>query len=341
MAISRSIKIKRSIVIDVPKDDILRYLKDFRHWYQWSPWLLLEPEATVSFHDKQGEVGCSYSWGGKRIGSGNMTLTSIASDELTFRLKFIKPFKSKATVNLLLSQPEDDKQQGDKETAEFGTQVSWTMESKLPFFMLPFKNMMSAMIALDYERGLSMLKSQLETGEVLSQTHVVGKRKQSELHYISIGCSGALQDMGQIWQTGVTQLKQALEAQNIMPIADAFGLYYSMDMSGAETQFNMEFDICLPIAAPKKRSEKKALQKTLKRLQPSLQYAVIEPCDTYVVQHQGRYPFLGNAWSMAYSMVRYEKIKTKRKPMGMEFYLNSPDEVEDRALLSEVVLFCR
>ena len=52
--------------------DVYAKINDFHHWEAWSPWLIMEKQAKVDIN-KEGKY---YSWDGKRIGSGNMKITS-------------------------------------------------------------------------------------------------------------------------------------------------------------------------------------------------------------------------------------------------------------------------
>ena len=61
-------------------------------------------------------------------------------------LTFLKPCKSQAKVAFYL------KEEG------ASTQVRWTMDSVLPFFLFWMKKSMEAYISQDYGRGLRLLK---------------------------------------------------------------------------------------------------------------------------------------------------------------------------------------
>jgi DNA gyrase inhibitor GyrI len=94
-----------------------------------------------------------------------------------------------------------------------------------------------------------------------------------------------------------------------------------------ETQF-FEFITCVPI------------ERQLSAPEPFVS-GQIKACDTYVVKHTGEYQFLGNAWSMAMNASRHHKVKVKRKPLGIERYLNNPEQVTANELVTEVILFKR
>ena len=121
--------IERSIVIDAPTEKVYPLVADFHNWRPWSPWLITEPEAKVTVN----EDGKSYSWEGKRTGSGNMTvLDETANRFLNMELNFLKPWKSSSKVRWRF------------ESEGEGTKVTWFMDSSLPWFMFWMTKMMTA-----------------------------------------------------------------------------------------------------------------------------------------------------------------------------------------------------
>ena len=67
-------------------------------------------------------------------------------------LTFLKPWKSQAKVAFYL------KEEG------ASTQVRWTIDSGIPFFLFWMKKQMEIFVGMDYDRGLTMLKDLVETG---------------------------------------------------------------------------------------------------------------------------------------------------------------------------------
>ncbi len=58
--------IKKSVNIKAPVEKVYSKLNDFNHWTAWSPWLIMDPQATVTI----AEDAKSYEWEGERVGSG-------------------------------------------------------------------------------------------------------------------------------------------------------------------------------------------------------------------------------------------------------------------------------
>ena len=62
--------IERSILINAGVDTVSGMVRDFERWPKWSPWLIAERKAALTFS----EDGNQYTWNGAVIGSGEMHL---------------------------------------------------------------------------------------------------------------------------------------------------------------------------------------------------------------------------------------------------------------------------
>jgi len=77
-----------------PLKEINDTLRDFRQWPKWSPWLIMEPDAVLTYTDRQGQVGATYAWAGHLVGAGSMELVEVHDDSLKMELNFYRPFRS-------------------------------------------------------------------------------------------------------------------------------------------------------------------------------------------------------------------------------------------------------
>jgi uncharacterized membrane protein len=163
--------VSKSINIDRSPDEIFKKLNDFNQWPQWSPWLICEPDARV-------EVAPDakyYEWEGKRVGSGNMRIINEQPNgSIDYDLTFLTPWKSTAKVRFAL-----------EDTGE-STKVTWIMDSSLPFFMFWMKKSMESFIGMDFDRGLNMLKEQVEDGTVNSKLEFIGEGSYPGCQYLGI-----------------------------------------------------------------------------------------------------------------------------------------------------------
>lgn len=147
-----SFEVSRSIEIQNTQEDVYAYLVNLDSWSEWSPWLAMEPEATLKFDGIPGVVGSSSEWKGKVIGHGKQTLTKLNEpDYLETKLEFIEPESSEATAFMKI------------EPKEYKTLVTWGMKGHLSYPLERVMGlMMKSMIGEQFEQGLKNLKNKLE-----------------------------------------------------------------------------------------------------------------------------------------------------------------------------------
>ncbi|QRG84679.1 SRPBCC family protein [Vibrio diabolicus] len=305
-----SYQVSRSIEINKNQSEIIGYLKDFNNWSDWSPWIILEPSCELTFSDNQGHVGAGYQWNGQRIGTGAIVLESTQEHRLDMELHFFRPIKSHGKVTLIVTP------------SQGGCLVEWQMQSRVPWYLFFLKSMFKSMIEMDYQRGLRMLKSKLETGQVLSDLVEIGNRTQPLVHYIGIKGEATIPELGPVIEEQVHKLKQIVDDKGLSVNGELFCYYQSMDMQKG----TFEFITCLPldnaVTAPEGAVS-----------------GTIPESETFVVEHRGEYQFLGNAWALAMNLVRQSGMKAKTSPLGIERYLDNPQETTQDKLRTEVILF--
>jgi predicted transcriptional regulator YdeE len=307
--------VARSIIINSPVEKVRDSLIDYRQWPKWSPWLIMEEETQLHYTTNQSQIGAGYDWDGELTGKGSMKLTEINQNNLVMHLQFVKPFKSTADVSFEL-----------EEARKNVTKVTWNMNSKLPFFLFWMVNKMKIYIGMDYERGLRMLKEYLETGNVASKVKVEGISRIERQPYIGIKSQCAINDIGKVMPEDYKQLFLFMQ-ENIKGDKDLkntivpFSIYQSFDMRAGQTSFisAIPVDDEMNLSAP-------------------FINGVLDAGEYIKVVHTGKYEHLGNAWSTAMAHSRMKKIRTKKTPIGIEFYLNDPTTTPQDHLFTEVAL---
>ena len=297
--------IKKSIVIGSPIEKIYKTLLDFNQWTVWSPWLIQEPEATVKVLGD----GSSYEWEGDRIGSGNMKVTSSSENRsIDYDLTFLKPWKSTAKVRFELN-PQDDK-----------TEVTWLMDSSLPFFMFWMKKMMEAFVGMDYDRGLAMLKDYVEDGEVHSKLDFKGTSSYPGCTYIGIKTQCALQAIGDTMKNDFTKIGGFLKERQDLAAGEPFSIYHKWDMVKKQVSYTAG----VPVKSVPNDLSSEFITGT------------IPQTNIYTIGHTGPYAHLGNAWSTLYNMQRSKVFNSNKKIDPFEVYKNDPGEVPGNELITEV-----
>lgn len=302
--------IDRSILIKAPISTVRESLCDYHQWSKWSPWLIIEPDAQLSYNNKQGEVGASYHWKGELTGEGSMALTYISENKLEMDLTFIKPFKSTAKVSF------------DLHVEAEGTGITWNMDSKLPFFLFWMVKKIKAFISMDYERGLKMLKDFLEKGSVPSKIAIEGITQIKPQRYIGIANKCSLEEISDVMPQDFQTLYDYLQKHNLSKEAIPFAIYSTLNIFDR----NMQFISAFPI-------DKEIIEVSEPYVMGELQGG-----NMLKVNHIGPYIHLGNAWFAAFSFARYKKIKTAKVPVGIEFYMNSPIDTPIEKLETQVLL---
>ena len=298
--------VDESILINASIDKVYKTVSDFHNWTVWSPWLILDPEATV----KVREDGKFYEWEGKYVGSGQMELIEENPNK-SFKcdLTFLKPWKSTSIVTFTFQEEGD------------GVRVHWMMDGKLPFFLFWMKKMMEAFVGMDFERGLVMLKDYVEAGEIPIELNFKGFGEYKGCKYIGIQESGTIEDMGPKMEAAYTKLMEYV-MQNHADKMDgyAFTIYHKWDIVKRST----EFTCCVPMT------------EIPSDLPNGVITGSVPATKTHIVHQKGPYRFIGNLWTAQYNRMRSKDFKTDKNVHPMELYLNSPRDTAENELETEV-----
>jgi len=292
-------RVSRSVPIEKPPSAVFGVLKDFRQWNEWSPWFKLEPTATCNIEGDGQSAGASLTWDGQLIGAGTLTLRGFdaTAGRLEYDLLFTRPFKSTAQVVFTIAA-----------AGSGASTVTWQMESKMPYIL---HKMMKAMIGMDYERGLSMLKEYVETGTVLSQTHIEGVQERPGLYYVGLERQSGFDELGASMEEGFHRLMQSMERSKVEPTGQPFTIYNKYDF----IRRSCHYVSAVPVATG-----------DLPELYDGLFVSSIPTQQALVIRHLGRYEHLGNPWAAAHMWLRANKRKLLKFPKPYEFYTNDPEK---------------
>lgn len=300
------LNIQRSVTINSSADKIYNILSDFNEWRAWSPWLIQEPEAVV----KVAEDTKSYTWEGKRVGSGAMRiLTEKVNEFIDYDLIFLKPYKSKAKTSFELNA----------KGAE-STEVIWRMDSPWPFFLFWMKKTMTNLIGMDYERGLNMLKDYAEDGKVHSELLFQGESDYPGCTYIGINADTTQATFKQQMSSDFEKLINFMSDKMELLETAGISIYHKWDMG----KDRINYTAALPVKS------------VPDNLPTGVKVGNIPATKVYTVAHKGDYEHLGNAWSTLMSMQRNKDFKQNKKIPPFELYVNTPNETPKSELLTEI-----
>ena len=299
---------QRSATIEKTAEEVYSMVADFNTWRKWSPWICQEPDCPVVIKGSPGEIGHYQEWNGKRIGAGNIKITKTKENKkLNYELTFLKPWKSSAKVVFEFMKMGN------------GTQVLWHMNGTLPFFLFFMKKKMSAWVGGDYERGLSMLKDELETGDVLSASDFQNVVELDPFYYVGIRTQCKIEEIGEKMEADFDLLRKDLEKEKLPQPDFVVSLYNKFDFVSRDVDYISGF-----------------IYKEKPNLDSTSGYKIGSAPDHKAIKvvHTGSYKHLGNAWSTAMgAQMTLKKRINKAIPM-YEVYENNPHEVEEKDLIT-------
>jgi hypothetical protein len=302
-----NIQVEKSVFIHATQEKVASYIRDFTQWNAWSPWMAIEPDCPQDIAGDVGATGHTMSWNGSIIGSGKNTLIAVDERGYHYDLLFLKPFTSRAKTSLLLSAEGE------------GTRVTWTMDSRLPFFLFFMTTMMKNMIGMDYERGLFMLKAVAEHGAVPAKTVNQGVVDKEGFSYVGIQRTVRVQDLPESMTKDFEALTRDVVVAHGKNPEHWVSVYPKFNMN------TLEFTYIAAVS-----------DEQLHGIELGAGYVkgVIPSGKTLEIRHEGSYEFLGNAWSMGSMTVRAKKLKVSGKPY--EQYWNNPLDTKPEDLRSSV-----
>lgn len=297
--------VTKTIGIDAPVEKVYQNVSDLSFWKKWSPWLILDPKSEFNLSEDHK----SYSWKGPRMGSGEMKVTDEkAPHRVSYDLKFLTPFKSRADVWINL------------ETKDGGTEVTWSMDSSLPWFLFFMTKMMTAYLGMDFWRGLLLLKDLSETGEIHSRLEFKGKTEYPGCTYIGLKTSCSIDEVGSKMSEDFSKLSAIAQELKDAVSGKAFSIYHRWDVVRGRTTYTAAVPVkTIPAGLP-----------------AGIVSGEIPATPVNTVRHTGPYLHLGNAWGAQYSMQRNKEFKFNKKIDPFEVYENMPGEVPEKDLVTDV-----
>lgn len=302
--------VTRDVVISLPLEEVFQKTLDLNLRDKWSPWLCMDPSSVVQVEGAGTQSGDNYSWESDYIGSGTMSITAVQDLQgIDHELEFLKPFKSKASVRL------------EFKPVSGSVQVSWIMNGRIPAMM---KSMMVGMIGMDFERGLSMLKQWLETGEVLTKSIPVGTTKRDPVFYVGRHSECSLDDVASSMENSMSALCSRMKEKAIEASGAPFCIYRKYDITARTCEYVM--------AIPVQRQPSKGSLGS----ESSWETGQLPAHTAYLVKHVGSYKNLGNAWSTGFNRLRSLKLKPTKSLAPYEVYVDDPEKTPEGQLTTEI-----
>ena len=299
------IEVSKSIDIAVSPAKAFSAVRDFKKWVHWSPWVICEPDCSLKYSDD----GRSYEWDGKIIGSGSVEVVDELPPEVIHcKLTFLKPWKSKAKFSFLFRSTVN------------GLNVTWTMDSSLPWFMFFMKGMMTSAIGMDYDRGLKMLKDYLETGQVPSKLEFPGESAFEGFQYIGIRSQSKMTEIGERMKADFAKLIQWFKDSGTEIGEKPFAVYHSFNLSKGTASFSAGFPV----------------KEVPQNLPEGFESGKLPSSQVYRVKHTGSYDHLGNGWSAGMMHSRAKVFRQNKGLPAFEIYESDPESTKPEDIVTMI-----
>lgn len=285
-------EISVSKTMNISKEKIFNRVINFKTWAEWSPWILHEKNVDLKYSSKVTEEGGYYTWEGKKIGSGKMTHNTITKNEkIEQTVEFLKPYKSTSKVTWLFESQEDNT-----------TKVTWQMKGNMPLFLKTMIAKMKNFITKDYKVGLILLNQILDKKADRIEVDFIGEEIFGKDAILYQSFQGTTEEMKQAMEETYPKLEKYCSDNEIEVVSQPLAVYHKV-------QPLVKMDIAIPI---KKKSIK----------DKSFQIKKLSATKYFRMDFKGKYEFLEEAWHIAFSHFRVNKMKFKSSKPCLEVYLN-------------------
>jgi len=255
-----------------------------------------------------------YSWDGEVVGSGSIRITDEREpDHIQYDLQFLRPFKSFSKVSFELA------------VRYRGTEVTWTMNGSLPWFLFFMTRMMSHFIGMDYERGLKMLKDHAEQGEVPCHLEFSGVQSFQGFRYVGLRKQCLIADIQEAMGRDVDELKRLIARHAVSVSGPPFCQYLKWGLGGGMCSYVIGYPVSGGMA----------------KVPAELEEGNLPDVSTYRVRMKGPYRHLGNAWAAGMMHGRAWKYQKRNNVAPFEIYETDHETVEENEIVTMVHFPCR
>ena len=306
------LNVRRSRVVRCTPEAAFDLVRDLRRARDWSPWLLHEPSAELTYSDEPDAARGWYAWDGALIGAGRIAQVALHPPErIEQRIAFKRPFESTAAVTWEFAATEQD--------GAPATEIFWTMRGRVPLLRRFIGPRMTQVCGKDFELGLTRLRALLDPSAPKLDIRFPGVLHLPAQSALTIPFDGGLQDMIRAMDEGFPRLAGAVVERGIEPSGPPFTAYHVADPKAGR----FRCDIAMPVPPDTDPGEL-----TLKHFAGGA---------FEVTEVQGSYDFMELAWHAAMGHLRMAKRTWERTRPMLEIYVTGPDTAAgDDELLTRI-----
>ncbi len=293
----KTYKVERTIYIKAKNNVIYDLTANFGKWVLWVPWTkAMDSTAVFEIQGREGEIGTTWKWEGKKMGDGTMTSTEYQPGKLiAYDLAFQKgAYKSKGRIEI---------ESGDS------CKVSWIDEGDLGDKPLAryMGLFMGKMMGPDFEKGLAKLKKISEERNGWPKIEEVVIPAQQVIYILD---SAGPKDYATVMGKAFSELDGFLKGSRLKQNGAPFATCLKWD---SVTMFSV-MNICIPV-------EKVEKGKGRIKLMSIPQHNAVQAI------YFGSYAKTESAYR---ALAQYMKESQKVETAGpSEIYINDPMSVKD------------
>ena len=291
-----TIHLRRSLEVEAPVEQVFATVLDLKSWPQWSPWLLHEADAELTFSNNCQAEGGYCSWAGKVVGAGKLTHLEIRPNRsIRQQIESLKPFKSVTRVDW------EFEKLGDK------TRLSCELSGRMPFLFRFMVKTMEPMAERDCELGLALLGGYLNRAMAYPVIAIFSPEELAGFGYWAIPCNGNLRQLEAARRSSIETLRSNAAAR----IGLSLTLYHQFDPYAA--QFQAENAVPVNDNPPPSNYQRRRF----------------EGGQFIKMTLQGDLRFLPLGWHALASHCRMHRFKIDPKRPALEIYADDPGATID------------
>ncbi len=296
------IKVERSVNIkNTTVDNVQHRIADFKFFHDvWSPWSEIDTAMKITYGGECCKPGSSYAWDSENenAGKGTMVFNEFKGDSVLMTLTFEG---MGATKVYYLTIPEGD-----------GIKVTWGTIFKFGFFgRAPMLFMdMDKMLGTDYEKGLNLMKTSIESAPVAKSAYDIKEIDWQERFYIGKRATLKFAELPKFFGENYQKIGAYIGKNKVEMQGAPAAIYFKYDEEKGETDFAAVFGI-------KTKMETKEFE-----------VFQIPSSKVLLIEYYGAYDKSANAH---YAMDAYMKEKGLTQSYVIEEYVTDPMMEKDTA----------
>jgi effector-binding domain-containing protein/uncharacterized protein YndB with AHSA1/START domain len=302
--------VERSIEIDKSITTVFQTAVDMNQRAKWDPWIELEPDAEIKVEMTPEIIGSGYSWNGKVIGEGKITIKEFKPDELIkSKITFIAPQSMESDV--IWTFKESNK----------NTNVTWAFEGSLSYPIEKWSGLfMDKFMGPQFEKGLSNFKQLVESlPDMEGRTGEIKEFQFEGLLSVTMKDECPMNKLSSKMMEMYPELMNFLNKNNLDISGPPFALYHESDKEGYTI-----LQCGLPIKSKVEGND-------------NISFLEIVPTKTIMASHFGHYNTVNITYKNILEYIKSNELEITGVPW--EMYITDPMQEPDQSKWETKVYF--